>query len=162
MSDTFTNTENSSYNYISSMETESNSIEGHLENTNSNEGHLENTSERSLRQKLTIWATTNSCTRTCVAELLAILHKHGHGDKLPKDPRTLLQTPRKVVTTENCNREYYYFGLEKGIVQFILQSSFSGGKIELVANTDGMPIFKAQMFNCGQSCVNFTFSIHFW
>ena len=98
---------------------------------------------------MTIWATTNSCKRTCVAELLAISHKHGHGDKLPKDPRTLFQIPRKVVTTENCNGEYYYSGLEKGIVQCILQNSFSGYKIELVVNTDGMQIFKAQMFNYG-------------
>ena len=103
VNDSFTNKENSSYNYISSTETESNSTEGHLENTN----------ESSLRQELAIWATSNSCTRTCVAELLAILHKYGHSDELPKDARTLLQTPRKVVATEKCNGEYYYFGLEK-------------------------------------------------
>ena len=133
VNDSFTNKENSSYNYISSTETEGNSIEGHLENTN----------ESSLRQELAIWATSNSCTRTCVAELLAILHKHGHGDELPKDARTLLQTPRKVVATEKCNGEYYYFGLEKGIVQCIIQNSFSGDKIELVVNTDGVPIFKS-------------------
>ena len=86
VNDSFTNIENISYNYISSTETES----------NSNEGHLENTNERSLRQELAIWATNNSCTRTCVAELLAISHKHGHGDELPKDARTLLQAPVKL------------------------------------------------------------------
>ena len=69
--------------------------------------------------------------------------KHGHGYELPKDARTLLQTARKVVTTEKCNGEYYYFGLEKGIVQCILQNSFSGDKIELVVNTDDVPIFKS-------------------
>ena len=42
-----------------------------------------------------------TCTRT-------ILLKHGHGHELPKDARTLLQTPQKVVTTEKCNGEYYY------------------------------------------------------
>ena len=103
VNDSFTNKENSSYNYVSSTETEGNSIEGHLENTN----------KSSLRQELTIWATNNSCTRICVAELLAILHKRGHGDELLKDARTLLETPRKVVATEKCNGEYYYFGLEK-------------------------------------------------
>ena len=69
--------------------------------------------------------------------------KDGHVHELPKDARTLLQTPRKVETTEKCNGEYYYFGLEKGIVQCILQNSFSGDKIELVVNTDGVPIFKS-------------------
>ena len=106
VNDSFTNIENSSYNYISSTESKS----------NSNEGHFENTNERSLRQELAIWATNNNCTRTCVTQLLTILLKHGHGDELPKDARTLLQTSRKVVTTEKCNGEYYYFGLEKGIV----------------------------------------------
>ena len=81
--------------------------------------------------------------KTCVAGLLAILHKHGRGDELPKDARTLLQTPSKVVATEKCNGEYYYVGLEKGIVQCIIQNSFSGDKIELVVNTDGVPIFKS-------------------
>ena len=43
VNDSFTHTENSSYNYISSTETES----------NSNEGHFENTNESSLRQDVT-------------------------------------------------------------------------------------------------------------
>ena len=133
VNDSFINIENSSYNYISSTESES----------NSNEGHFEITNESSLRQELAIWATNNNCTRTCVTQLLTILLKHGHGDELPKDARTLLRIPRKVLTTEKCNGEYYYFGLEKGIVQCILQNSFSGDKIELVVNTDGVPIFKS-------------------
>ena len=54
VNDSFTNIENSCYNYISFTETKS----------NSNEGHLENTNESSLRQELAIWATNNSCTRT--------------------------------------------------------------------------------------------------
>ena len=132
VNDSFTNIENSSYNYISSTESKS----------NSNEGHFENTNEHSLRQELEIWATNNNCTRTRITQLLTILLKHGHGDELPKDARTLLQTPRKVVTTEKCNGEYYYFGLEKGIVQCTLQNSFSGDKIELTVNTNGVPIFK--------------------
>ena len=71
------------------------------------------------------------------------MHKHGHGDKLPKDARTLLQIRRKVVTKEKCNGKYYYFGLEKGIVQCILQNSFSGGKIEYLVNTGGVLICKS-------------------
>ena len=133
VNDSFTHIENSSYNYISSTETAS----------NSNEGHFEITNESSLRQELAIWATNNNCTRTCVTQLLTILLKHGHGHELPKDARTLLQTPRKVVTTEKCNGEYYNSGLEKGIGQCILQNSFSGNKNELVANTNGVPIFQS-------------------
>ena len=64
VNDSFTHTENSSYNYISSTESESNSDEGHFENTN----------ESSLRQELAIWATSNNFTRTCVTQLLFSLH----------------------------------------------------------------------------------------
>ena len=91
VNDSFTHIENSSYNYISSTETAS----------NSNEGHFEITNESSLRRELATWATNNNCTRTCVTQLLTILLKHGHGDE------------------------------------------FSGDKIELVVNTDGVPIFKS-------------------
>ena len=51
----FTNIENSSYNYISSTDTAG----------NSNEDHFEITNESSLRQELAIWATNNNCARTC-------------------------------------------------------------------------------------------------
>ena len=44
---------------------------------------------------------------------------------------------------EKCNEEYYYFGLEKGIVQCILQNLFSGDKIEQLVNTDGVLICKS-------------------
>ena len=58
VNDSFTNTENSSYSYISSTETES----------NSNEGRFENTNESTLRQELAIWETNSKCTRTCVTQ----------------------------------------------------------------------------------------------
>ena len=83
VNDSFSNIENSSYNYIRSTETES----------NYNEGYFENTNESSLRKELAVWATNNNCTRTCVTQLLTILLRHGHGDELPKDARTLLQIP---------------------------------------------------------------------
>ena len=61
----------------------------------------------------------------------------------PKMLEPCCKPPHKVVATEKCNGEYYYFGLEKGIVQCIFQNPFSGDKIEVVVNTDGVPIFKS-------------------
>ena len=63
VNDSFTNIENSSYNYISSTESAS----------NSNKGHFEITNESSLRQELAIWTTKNDCRRTCVTQLLFCL-----------------------------------------------------------------------------------------
>ena len=59
VNDSFTNIENTSYNYISSTETAS----------NSNEGHFEIINESFLRQELAIWAT-----KTIVQEL--VLHNY--------------------------------------------------------------------------------------
>jgi hypothetical protein len=44
-------------------------------------------------------------------KLLSLLRKYGH--QLPKDSRTLLQTPRSVNITEKCGGKYVYFGLKK-------------------------------------------------
>ena len=85
VNDSFTNIENSSYNYISSTESES----------NSNEGHFEITNESSLRQELAIWATNNNCTRTCVTQLLTILLKHGMVMNFPKMLGRCCESPEK-------------------------------------------------------------------
>ena len=98
----------------------------------------------SLKHELVTWVRTNNCTRSCITELLVILHKHGHNDKLLQDARILLQTPREVAVTEKCNGEYFYFGLEKGIGQCVLQNNFSCETIEFIANTDSLLIFKSR------------------
>ena len=47
-----------------------------------------------LHEKLASWAVTNKITRAAATELLSILREDGLD--LPKDPRTLMKTPRTV------------------------------------------------------------------
>ncbi|CAC5400720.1 unnamed protein product [Mytilus coruscus] len=61
------------------------------------------------------WATQSKCTRSSLNELLEILRKQGL--RLPKDSRTLLQTPRSINTIRKCDEDYLYLGLETGLLK---------------------------------------------
>ena len=61
------------------------------ESENDNEAHVPD-----LAADLVGWATNNECTRSGLNDLLDILRKQGH--RLPKDSRTLFQTPRSIHT----------------------------------------------------------------
>ncbi|XP_053392143.1 uncharacterized protein LOC128554855 [Mercenaria mercenaria] len=69
--------------------------------------------EPTLREKLAEWATQNRLTRASVNELLGILREENLD--LPKDARTLLQTPKEIPVENKCGGKYAYFGLKKGI-----------------------------------------------
>lgn len=78
------------------------------------DNEFSNFSQNDLQVSLAAWATRNRCRQVCVTELLAILRLNGHSE-LPKDPRTLLKTPRNVTVAQTCGGEYVYIGIEKGI-----------------------------------------------
>lgn len=64
--------------------------------------------EPDIAVQLAEWTTRNSCSRAANNELLAILQGHGH--RLPKDARTLLNTPRNTGSIKKCGGDYTYFG----------------------------------------------------
>lgn len=107
------------------------------------DNEFSNLSQNNLQVSLAVWATRNRCTHVCVTELLAILRQNGHSE-LPKDPRTLLKTPRNVTVAKKCGGEYVYIGIEKGI-RLILkdfpQESYSSQMVDLLVNTDGVPLY---------------------
>ena len=77
-------------------------------------------------------------------ELLDILREQGH--RLPKDARTLLQTPRSVDCQVKCGGKFAYFGIENGILRILAQHpSYVANKetIWLNFNIDGVPLFKS-------------------
>jgi hypothetical protein len=43
--------------------------------------------------------------------------KRTPGYDLPKDARTLLETPRSVPVMSKCGGEYLYFGIEAGVLK---------------------------------------------
>ena len=101
-------------------------------------------SSQELEIDLAVWATKNKCTRSALNELLAILRKQGL--RLPKDARTLLRTPRTVDVVEKCGGNYFYMGLENGVLKLIHQNVdyFADlEQIQLTFNIDGVPLFKS-------------------
>ncbi len=64
---------------------------------------------------------------------------------IPKDPRTLLKTPRKYVIRQLQNGgEYSHLGLENGIRQIMHERSFPDlDYLDLQFNTDGLLHFKS-------------------
>ena len=102
------------------------------------------TSEMTLRQELNSWATKNACQHGALNELLDILRQQGHD--LPKDARTLLETPRNVPVLSKCGGQYLYFGIEAGVIRNM--SKYSNitdqtASINLLINIDGLPLFKS-------------------
>ncbi len=95
-----------------------------------------------LQAELAAWATQYKLTRPALNDLLDILRKQGN--RLPKDGRTLLRTPRSVNCEEKCGGLYSYFGLESGIVKLLAASpNLSQNQIKLDINVDGIPLSKS-------------------
>ena len=96
-----------------------------------------------LAGTLAAWSVRHSCTRTALNEILAILRSHGHS--LPKDGRTLLQTPSVVTLLNKCGGQYAYFGLESGIRRNVTPSDLPefNHNLNLMFNVDGVPLFKS-------------------
>ena len=82
--------------------------------------------------------------------MLSILIAEGH--RLPKDKRTLLQTPKSVVFESKCGGQYYYFKLETGLLKAVSASSkdcliFRDETILIDINIDGLPLFRSTSMN---------------
>ena len=106
--------------------------------------HAEPDSENKpdLAEEIASWATRNKCTRAALNELLDIFRGQGH--RLPKDARTLLQTPQKVETLEKCGGQYRYFGIASGLLKILAQNpDFQDDCIQMCINIDGVPLFKS-------------------
>ena len=93
------------------------------------DGTIENDSTKSesdveehcdLTEKLAKWAVENSCNQSSINQLLKIRQESGH--ILPKDSRTLLQTPQVIITEEKCNGASKYFGMKEKLIHFHKES----------------------------------------
>ncbi|XP_041926913.1 uncharacterized protein LOC121690429 isoform X2 [Alosa sapidissima] len=85
--------------------------------------------------------------------MLEILRRQGH--RLPKDSRTLLQTPKKVVTVEKCGGHYAYFGVASGILNVLSQHPGIVEHLHLCFNIDGVPLFKSSNLQMWPILCNF-------
>ncbi|GBL68864.1 hypothetical protein AVEN_149116-1 [Araneus ventricosus] len=81
----------------------------------------------------------HNVTHTFINDVLQILGKH---HDLPKDARTLLDTPGMIETKDLNNGQYVHFGIHYGLEkQLTLLENLS--TIKLSFNIDGLPLFKS-------------------
>ena len=104
--------------------------------TSENEMSPSDAAESTLQSDLAEFMVSERLTRSSRNNLLAVLRKHGL--PLPKDSRTLLQTPRVVDIICKCGGQYVYFGVKK-ILQLIGPCDVYSLKI----NIDGVPLHKS-------------------
>ena len=115
-------------------------IDGTIEN-DSTESESDVEEQCDLTGKLAKWAVENNCTRSSINQLLKILRESSH--ILPKDSRTLLQTPQVTITEGKCNGTYKYFGMKEQLIHFHKESLSNLSHINLIVNVDGVPLFKS-------------------
>ena len=94
-----------------------------------------------LGERTASWAIKYNCNRDCTNDLLKILREKGHD--LPKDCRSLFNTPRIVKYKEKCGENYLYLGIMSGVVQILDSISLKVNEISLDVNIDGLPLFKS-------------------
>ncbi|XP_065680417.1 uncharacterized protein LOC124806166 isoform X1 [Hydra vulgaris] len=112
-------------------------------NSSSDDEHycdIEVVGNRSFQYDLAQWVVNAKLTRLSCNGLLALLRKHGC--ELPKDSRTLLQTPQAIQVQEKCGGKYIYFGLTKCLQNSINQGTCSN-ILNLQINVDGIPLFRS-------------------
>jgi len=106
---------------------------------------VSNLNTANLQKNIAEWTTQHNIKQIALTHLLKILKSY-ITDDLPIDVRTLLKTPRTTKIKEVIPGEYYHFGLQNGVINFLKQhDSFSLTKtdIEIIINIDGLPISKS-------------------
>ena len=97
-----------------------------------------------LSHKLANWVTEFKITHKATSGLLEILQNYF--PNLPKDPRTLLNTPRSYNVKHIAGGSYHHFGLEQSLI-FVLSCDTaklqSTEEVSIQINIDGLPLFKS-------------------
>ena len=93
------------------LEPTKDSIDGEIHKDDNNF----NPEENSIHEHLAEWATKFKISLAALAALLVILKCYSIFSALPKDPRTLLSTPRKYLIQNLAGSSYYYRGIKNGL-----------------------------------------------
>lgn len=78
-----------------------------------------NLSDQSKRNQLAMWAVQHNITHTALGNLLKLVKEWIPFENIPKDPRTLLGTPRSVNISNVVGGEMYHFGIRSQLIRCI-------------------------------------------
>lgn len=101
--------------------------------------------KRTLINDLRSWVMQQNISHTAINSLLEILRTHNHFE-LPRDERTLMQTPKKATQNiKNVNNDFYiHFGVKNGIERLMTKYfDTCPNKVEIQVNCDGISISKS-------------------
>lgn len=105
-----------------------------------NETHAR-TEPPTLKTKLRHWANSYRISKRAIDSLLSVLNSSGISS-VPRNHRTLFETPINVEINEIAGGKYWYNGLEKSL-KLIFSSLDRDTAISLNFNVDGLPLFNS-------------------
>lgn len=98
---------------------------------------------REFHNDLKDWAISYQIKRAAVNSLLNILKTHIPQNELPKDARTLIETPRATeIYRSDDNGQYWHYGLRLALTNALRGREKIESKLSLNFNIDGLPPFK--------------------
>ncbi|CAG5038376.1 unnamed protein product [Parnassius apollo] len=98
-----------------------------------------------LTKQLKTWSVGNNITQTALKQLLLILNE-GYVSTtllLPKDPRTVLRTPKEICIKNIEGGQYWHHGITEPLMKLLKDFTPIPNSIHLIFNFDGLPIFKS-------------------
>ena len=112
------------------------------ENEHTESEHDRHPDDRSEACKaLASWAVRFNISHTALLALLAILSILGLS--VPRDSRTLLQTPTSKNIVKMGAGELVYFGIARGLENVLRCTTQRLSDVRLKVNVDGLPLFKS-------------------
>lgn len=109
------------------------------------------TESPSFSSQLAKWSVEENISLSALGKLLRLLRSNfppSQLKNLPKDPRTLLQTPTNNTNIKQMgsNGCYYYFGIQESVTDMFNKITLKLSlldEISLAVNIDGVPLFKS-------------------
>lgn len=105
-----------------------------------------------FRSRLANWALANRINHEQLRGLLKIWNECVPLAALPNDPRTILETPRKVIIKNN---NYWHRGLKGSLQKMLEKCSTVPGELSLKVNVDGISVSKSSAIEVWPILVEF-------
>lgn len=102
-----------------------------------------NDSDNFNEGSIAMWALEGNISHQNVRKLLKIIKSHPCHRHWPSDPRTLFGTVRHVNVKSMPPGCYYHFGLENGLLQFMVKENYKKSSIMLAFGIDGLSLSKS-------------------